>query len=403
MRLKTRETMTDASDRYVLLAPVGMSPQIVTETIWSYARQSRPPRLPREAHVIATLTGEAHVRALLLGEEQRQPTTGKLIEPAQDRWSQLFHDVLGVEPVPIIVHVPNEGSYYPADIASPHDDKLFAELCYKLVANLTAEDAPPLVGSIAGGRKTMSAHIMTAFSLWARKDDDLCHVILNPPGAEGEREFFFPTGDEFGEITVHRIDIRFPRLRRPLTEKILADTPPGTRDLTAILTAIEPHNAAIQEPARLIVEIVDQHSDLRAIDADGNIIGETRLTPALTANLLAFAETLDLGYPEPVCVEDFLFDANGERIQALRKFVYEKCAKTDPITAWVENNDVSKARNQINKALDGDPVLSRFLTIASDGLKPPYYSWAERTQPSIEVMGETLDDEWPFKEIGRVT
>ena len=68
------------------------------------------------------------------------------------------------------------------DVRTPDDARLMDATLFRRVQTLT-RDLPAgvmLVGSLAGGRKTMSAGLQGAFSMLGRREDRLVHVLLHP-------------------------------------------------------------------------------------------------------------------------------------------------------------------------------------------------------------------------------
>ncbi len=68
--MNAKSTPASAPRRRILLAVTGLSPQIVTETLYALAVTADPPWLPTEVHVITTVTGyrEAELN-LLVGKK----------------------------------------------------------------------------------------------------------------------------------------------------------------------------------------------------------------------------------------------------------------------------------------------------------------------------------------------
>ena len=61
--------MRDQNPRRILLAVSGMSPQIITETLYSLLHRKGASWLPDEIHLITTSDGREQVRLQLLGEQ----------------------------------------------------------------------------------------------------------------------------------------------------------------------------------------------------------------------------------------------------------------------------------------------------------------------------------------------
>ena len=166
----------------ILLAVTGLSPQIVTETLYALAVAQRPAFVPTEVHVVTTTEGARLVREILLARDGGQ--FHELLSDYPEVGSPAFgekgiHLLTGPDGNPM------------ADIRTPQDNAAAADSIAKLVAALTLKADSALHVSIAGGRKTMGFYLGYAFSLYARPQDRLSHVLVNTP-FESHPEFFFP-------------------------------------------------------------------------------------------------------------------------------------------------------------------------------------------------------------------
>ena len=377
---------------YTLLALSGLAPQVVTEAAWSLARQHVPPLVPSEVEVVATGVGEAYGRALLLGESRMDPISGQPVPHAADRWSAFCQDTFG-RAVPLRFHVPTAGGQPLPDVTGVGADRQFADLCYRLVAQLTSPDRPPLIGSLAGGRKTLSAHLMTAFAVYARPQDRLIHVLVHPVSAERDPNFFHPHSGS--EARVHRIDVPFPRLR-----SVLAAGPAGSpvrdalgrgADLRELLAALQPLLDAERIPDAFALSLSEGQASLTA-ESSGTNIGGVRLTPAETATLLAIADALEAS--GRVRLDTFVGDAATE---AQRTAVLTACGRFDALRPWSVPADVSKAVSRLNRSLTRSPLLARYFSVESDVLpEATYYRWAEPHPAPLTVFASNLPVSWPL-------
>ena len=375
---------------YTLLALSGLAPQVVTEAAWSLARQHTPPLAPDRVEVVATGAGEAVGRALLLGEPARDPVTGAEIDHRADRWTPFCHDTFG-HPVPLAFHVPTAGGQPLADVTGVDADRRFADVCYALVARLTRPGTAPLIGSLAGGRKTLSAHLMTAFAVCARPQDRLIHLIVHPASAERDPTFFHPHPGS--DARVHRVDVPFPRLR-----PLLADGPAGDAlaygaDLRALLATLQPHLAAEQTPDALTLTVSDGHATLSAV-LRGAPAATARLTPAQTATLVVVAEAIAEGRGSVRL--DAL--AESRAVEQGRRAALAACGRDTPLAPWTTPSDVSKAVSRLNAALAGAPLVARFASVESDvRADATWYRWAEPPPHPITVTPPP--PRWPFRHI----
>lgn len=200
--------------RKILLATVGLSPQVVTETAYALMTSSDTPFIPSEIIIISTTTGAEQARKKLLGTAGGVP------------WlKRLYHEYAGLgPPTTDFVTVADHTGMELDDIDSPESSVAFADKILETVRRITDDDSSILYASIAGGRKTMSFYLGYALSVFGRDEDRLYHVLVSPP-FESHPEFYFPTNegqilqDEQGrtlnaaDAIINLVDIPFIRLR----------------------------------------------------------------------------------------------------------------------------------------------------------------------------------------------
>lgn len=167
--------------RRILLCVTGLSPQIVTETLYALAHADAP-FVPTEIHLLTTQEGARLARAALLHLDGGQFHSLLADYPALGR--PLFDDDS--------IHVIADAQGAPlTDIRSPQDNAAAADAITARLAELTRDDNAALHVSIAGGRKTMGFYLGYAYSLYARPQDRLSHVLVSAP-FESHPDFFFP-------------------------------------------------------------------------------------------------------------------------------------------------------------------------------------------------------------------
>ncbi|MEW5887900.1 MAG: CRISPR-associated ring nuclease Csm6 [Pseudomonadota bacterium] len=168
--------------RRILLAVTGLSPQVVTETLYALALRQTPRFIPTEVHLITTAEGAERARLALLSDSPG--------------WFHRLRADYGLPPIAFDarhIHVLNDGSGTALDdIRSPQDNLLAADFITGMMRDLTADPEAALHVSIAGGRKTMGFFLGYALSLHGRPQDRLSHVLVSEP-FESSWEFFYPT------------------------------------------------------------------------------------------------------------------------------------------------------------------------------------------------------------------
>lgn len=174
------ETPSDPNRR-ILLCLTGMSPQIVTETLYALSIKTSPAWVPTEIHLITTSEG-----ARLAHQSLLNTASGRLWQFVRDYHLPTIRFDLE------FVHVLEDRHGHPlADIRSDEDNEDAADFIVELVRRMTSDHSSSLHVSIAGGRKTMGFYAGYALSLFGRPQDRLSHVLVSSP-FESLPDFYYP-------------------------------------------------------------------------------------------------------------------------------------------------------------------------------------------------------------------
>jgi CRISPR-associated protein (TIGR02584 family) len=255
--------MTQPADypRRILLAVTGLTPQIVTETLYALAVKGNPAWVPTEIRLITTRQGAQKAQGTLLNDDP-----GWFRRLCADY--RLPGIAFGAKDIRIIVGPDRKPL---DDILDERDNAAVADFITEEVRALTADPNTSLHVSIAGGRKTMGFYIGYALSLFGREQDRLSHVLVPTP-YESKPEFFYPPPPSFpppragegqggGEAQVHLGPIPFVRLREGLPERLLAGRARFSEVVAEAQRALTPV-ALHLDPARLKVTAGDQSISL---------------------------------------------------------------------------------------------------------------------------------------------
>ena len=168
----------------VLLCLVGMSPAVLTETVWALALEHG--WVPDRVEVLTTEVGKRKLVA-------------EVLEPGV--WGRLCSALAarGVETAALAafgaanVHCFSWQGAYLEDLTTEVENLAAADLLLGEVRKWTETAGTEVVASIAGGRKTMGALLLSCLSLLGRAQDRVCHVLVSPPFDGGvEPPFYFP-------------------------------------------------------------------------------------------------------------------------------------------------------------------------------------------------------------------
>lgn len=198
-----------AFPRRILLGLVGLTPQVVTETLYALAVQRHPPFVPTEIHLATTEEGRNRAELTLL-----DPDCGMLAAFARDYALPGLVRALTRDRIHVITDA--EGAVL-SDIAGPRDSAAAADFLVALVRRLTADEGAALHVSIAGGRKTMSFFLGYALSLFGRAQDRLSHVLVPEP-FQSHPSFFYPPPEPRTLFLANAAPVRTDAARISLTD-----------------------------------------------------------------------------------------------------------------------------------------------------------------------------------------
>ncbi|MDP2605291.1 MAG: CRISPR-associated ring nuclease Csm6 [Deltaproteobacteria bacterium] len=263
--------------RDVLIALCGLTPQVVTETLWALGQQ-RPAIVPEKVWIITTQSGREACERLLFGK------TGK--------FASYFREYPPSRPIrcgpSTVITLKGSDGRPVEDLRTQEDNLAVADQLAARVRDLTALPNERLHCSVAGGRKTMGVLLASVLQVYGRPDDRLYHVLVSPD-FESQPDFFYipkrqrllalPNGKRLDsrKACIELAEIPYVRLRAFLPEELLKQALPFT-DLVALA---QKHLRALErlEPV--------------AIDTVGHrlIVGETviELSPAQARLYTAFA------------------------------------------------------------------------------------------------------------------
>ena len=203
----------------ILLLVTGMTPQIITETVWALAcdPENEEQWIPDEVHVISTEHGLNQIRDRLLNKGNFQ----KLVTDYHLTHIKFDESCLHA------IHKDEEGLI---DLKTPDDNQLAGDSICAKMREFTQNDEISLHVSIAGGRKTMGFYAGYALSLYGRSQDRMSHVLVED-AFETIQDFYYPTPnscfvtDRNGKVwdakdaKVWLANIEFVRMKDAIKEK----------------------------------------------------------------------------------------------------------------------------------------------------------------------------------------
>ena len=354
----------------ILLAVTGLSPQVVTETIYALHQNSQ--RVD-EVHIITTRTGKEKVYSELIGGEQ-----GHFYRYLEEYGFgkndvQFNHDH---------VHVITDGNGNELkDILTAYDNERLLSKCLELTFQFTEIKDTSVYFSVAGGRKTMSSCLTLAAQLYGRPQDRLYHVLVSPE-FESNRDFFYPPkktrqiklhdnqGQPYFKETkfaqVSLINIPFVSIREQLSPDYLKEPKdPGSLMLSLIK----------EDETSLTVNLISRKITYKTIELD--------MMPSQMALYTFFA------LQKKQCPKDsdncsgcdacFMDIAAITKDQELISKQYKKLCGTRPIEEMSDSGIIGlnaenfrSLKSKINKSISGTfgPYAAKEIEITAVGTRP---------------------------------
>ena len=172
--------MVEGAERRVLLCVAGLTPQIITESLYVLMVE-RGERVD-EVRVITTLGGRRRLVELLLN-----PSGGRFFEFCRE----YGFDAAGIrfdETTVELLRGPNGAAL--EDIRTVEENVYAGDQICEIVRALTADAGVRVHASAAGGRKTMGIYLTAAMQLFGRVQDSLSHVLVGED-FETHPDFFY--------------------------------------------------------------------------------------------------------------------------------------------------------------------------------------------------------------------
>ena len=244
--------------RTILVAGMGVSPAVLTETVWALAHQKKPV-VPDEVVVITTEKGKADLKAALLSGEA---SVWEQLKSALRKERVAIDGRLVFTEHLVKVMLDADGNEM-KDLRTGGDNLQAADFMLGELRRYTETPDTTVLCSIAGGRKTMSALLFSCMTLLGREQDKVYHVLIPPEYECGmEPPFFFPqkgvthqllsrgkpTGKEVvsSKIGIELFEVPFVRMRGWYQEKFKT-IPPSYRTLVSRVQSMAPAATVQQE------------------------------------------------------------------------------------------------------------------------------------------------------------
>ncbi len=247
----------------ILLAVCGLSPQVITETLFALNQTGRT---VEAIHMITTQLGKEKILSTLL-----EPGAGYYFRYLRE----YEQEIRSIDFGPSTIHtLCDEQGREISDIRDEADNEQLLRMCLNLAFRFTRNPETAVYFSVAGGRKTMSSCLALAAQMYGRSQDRLFHVLVSPE-LESHPDFFYPPKtsrllelrDEKGnpyfkesryaEVTL--VHLPFVSIRERLGEKYLKKP---LDPATLMMSLVK------EDQARLVINLVQKKVIYRGIELD---------------------------------------------------------------------------------------------------------------------------------------
>jgi CRISPR-associated protein (TIGR02584 family) len=164
----------------ILVCVAGITPQIITETLYYYIIEKKPPVWIDEINVLTTSAGKEVIINSLLKKE-----SGVFYKFLSDynisRQKIKFNENSVIQ---------LGGDSYIKDISTDIDSAIIGNEIVNFIKNITIDKSTRIICSVAGGRKTMSVYLSLGLQLYGREQDILSHTLVSSD-FESTKDFFY--------------------------------------------------------------------------------------------------------------------------------------------------------------------------------------------------------------------
>lgn len=329
-----------------LVAVCGLSPQVITETLYSLHQQGMKVDAIR---ILTTRRGkDACIGQLLRADD------GEYFRYL----AEYDYDPESIDFSPRhVMAVLNEDGTEIDDIDTEEENERFLQLCMEEAFKLTDDSGQRVFFSIAGGRRTMGACLSLAAQCYARPQDRIYHVLLSPSEFDSCRDFFYPPRDS-RMIEVRTRDGQPCRMETSLAQITLVPLP--FFPLRSHLTQQMLKNP--ESPASLMLSLVRETKHELTIDLLQRKLIWKGVELDLSASRLALYALFALAKKAAVCGRAncqecetcyLTFDQLSQQQEKLSS-LYHKMSTREINNTGIDNLDVyefNSYRSKINKEI----------------------------------------------------
>lgn len=177
--------------RTVLIAVTGLSPAVLTETIWALAKHATRPVIPDIVVVLTTVTGEKQIRGQLFGDDELWMTLRRQVLGRHHGDDERLDFSDTPERLKVFTRR-RAGKRVRLDrMDTLEETEAVGDCLVEEIWHWVGRPDTRVLASISGGFKTMSALMYAAMSVLGGAGDRIVHVLVEDPYDGGTKPLYF--------------------------------------------------------------------------------------------------------------------------------------------------------------------------------------------------------------------
>jgi CRISPR-associated protein (TIGR02584 family) len=218
----------------VLIAVTGLSPAVLTETIWTLAKHPQQPVIPDKIIVLTTQTGERKIKEQLFGPDELWLTLRKQLLGKNHESDPRLDFADTPDRIRVFTRKSGGRRVQLDRMDTIEETEAVGDCLVEEIWNWVGRPDTQVFASISGGFKTMSALLYAAMTVLGGPQDRILHVLVGEPYDGGTKPLFFWPKQPVQELKTTRpsslgpaetlvraskaklvlTDVQFPPLRR---------------------------------------------------------------------------------------------------------------------------------------------------------------------------------------------
>jgi len=184
-------TPIGVASQTVLIAVTGLSPAVLTETLWALAHDRIRPTIPDKVIVLTTLTGAQRMKDQLFGADELWLTLRRQLL-GKNHATDLRLDFAETPDRLKVFTRKSGGKRMELDrMDTLEETESVGDCLVEEIWNWVGRPDTRVLSSISGGFKTMSALMYAAMSVLGAPEDRILHVLVDDPFDGGTKPLYY--------------------------------------------------------------------------------------------------------------------------------------------------------------------------------------------------------------------